>query len=124
MPLSKTKMQDMWRAGYCEELIRAAHAKNRRERVLFLREHVQHCVECRKANLLKNAEMEVATALGPHAVQLFMNGGDITELPEYRFDVAKPILDKYIAPEMLAWLQETLERPPLDLSDLKDTPTN
>ncbi|MAG64669.1 MAG: hypothetical protein CMK74_02175 [Pseudomonadales bacterium] len=132
MPLSKKKMQDMWRGGFCKEVILLCrdtpnNPGGAAQRVHLLSEHIQQagCVDCGNATYLKNVEFEIAEKMGPDAVQLFFNGGDVTKLPGYTENICASVLKGHERFDSLhSWLAEVVARPPLDLSEFEDEPCN
>ena len=129
MPLSKHRLQEMWKSGYCEALVRivaGSGADSNAARVHLLKHHLleTQCHDCTQATQMKNVEMAVASAMGPDAVQVFLGGGDITQMPGYDIKILEPILAPLLTPTMSRWLVAAAKRPPLDLSDTEDTSGN
>ena len=89
MTLSKYKINDIWRSGYCQKTVE--HAKNTApgpagsyERVAYLSEHAPGCLDCRCADILKQIESEAAAAMGAGFHELFRHGGDVADFPAFR----------------------------------------
>jgi hypothetical protein len=87
--IPKHKLDDIWRSGFCRQAVE--HAKRTtpdsagsQARVAYLKAHIEDCVDCQCANILKNIESEVAAAMGAGFHTLFIKGGDITDFAEFR----------------------------------------
>jgi hypothetical protein len=87
--LSKNKLDNLWQAGFCKNLIEqirhtAPGAAGSGARVEIMTVHIRTgCVDCHHANTIKDVEHRTALAMGPDAQQLFDHGGDIRQLPGF-----------------------------------------
>ena len=86
MALTKEKINDIWRSGYCRQTVKQAQQTSNtpagaRERLHYLQLHItnEHCEDCDFANRLKALESVVAQRMGSKAYALFLHGGDITK---------------------------------------------
>lgn len=116
-PLTDAKVNDIWRAGFCEETVehaRLTEASDSALRIRFLTEHVKTCKNCRNANILKTIEHETAKSIGPDAEAHFAQGGDITV-----FDAFKSVFQQHLEsivksgvvnPEFFAWIRSIATR--------------
>ena len=121
MSLTKAKLNDMWRAGYCRKAIEGVRHSNNtpegaQQRLNYLKIHIQfeNCPECHYANLLKGIEQATATAMGPAATTVYNAGGDITTLDRFHeyFDTvfAAAIENGTVTHGMQAWIAEKAHR--------------
>jgi hypothetical protein len=85
--LSREKLSDIFRAGYCIATVRFAqntddNPAGARQRLHYLQLHItnEHCEDCDFANRLKALEAVVAQRMGAKAYALFLHGGDITKV--------------------------------------------
>lgn len=122
MPLTKSKLTDMWKAGYCRDTVEHAATtddspRGSTERVEWLQEHVPGCAECEFANRLKMAEWRVAKKMGPRSEAEFIMGHDITKLPSYDSSLLEEelkLIMLQLEPErgadFLEWMSESAQR--------------
>lgn len=80
----------MWRAGYCKDTIEFAKtttndSEGSARRIHYLEAHVRKCQDCLFANALKEIEGITAQHMGVEAVDLFVQGQNITTLPAFRY---------------------------------------
>ena len=120
MPLTKKKLNDLWRSGYCRATVEfARHTDDNEdgvtERKAYLRKHVLGCDDCRHANRWKNVERQVAERLGPQALQEFFQGLGPERYPGYRRhlrDIVNEQADELQTPEIQSWLRRITARGP------------
>lgn len=119
--LTKEKVNDLWRSGYCRVTVEHARKKTddspegAHKRIEFMREHIKTCEDCRFANILKNAEAEVAAMIGPQALSAFFQGQDVTQRPGYSPALVGQAMEKLahagvLTPEFLAWMRRAAAR--------------
>lgn len=116
MKFTREKINDMWRAGFCQKTIEYAKATEVEEserRVEFLQSHMVDCKECYYATILKNIELDVATSMGPRFVDMFRRGQDISKCHEFRphFErVMSRAMGTMISKEMYEWMSMRSKR--------------
>jgi len=120
MSLTKKKLNDLWRSGYCREMVE--HARNTNDtpedsskRIAYLREHIPTCADCRHANRWKQVEEEIAFRLGPRALDEFFSGLGPERYPGYRRhlrDIVNEQADELKTPEIQSWLRRITQRGP------------
>lgn len=119
--LSHTKLNDIWRAGYCRDTVEFARTQTDDspdgswKRVEYLKKHIEECRECACANILKSKEEEVAKAMGPRAHAAFFMGQDITKMPDYRPALMHAALQELAAygimtDDFCAWMARAAKR--------------
>lgn len=121
-------LNEMWRAGYCEQAIRAA-AKTAPEdvaaRIAYLKEHVPSCKDCYNAAVLKELEHDVAEKMG--LLDLFSSGGDVSKQPGFHA-VFDPMMADYMRRgrvdlSFFLWMGAVLQRGPCPVTvDAETTP--
>lgn len=119
--LTKEKINDLWRSGYCRKTVEYArkHTDNStagaQQRIKYLSSHIAHCQDCYFANVMKNAEAQVASWMGLEAEIAFQYGEDITKRPEYDLDLLRQALrglmiDGHITPQFMRWMERVAKR--------------
>lgn len=119
--LTKQKIDDLWHSGYCRVTVEHARKKTddspegAAKRIEFLREHINVCQECRFANIMKNAEAEVAAEIGPAALSAFFKGEDVTRRPGYSPSLVGQAMERLAAQgvltrEFLDWMHRVARR--------------
>lgn len=108
------KLDQMYWMGYCDESIRfaASASDDAEKRIRYLRQHLAECSDCRRANLLKNVDYQVAVILG--CVPEWEAGGDIMNRDGYH-DILRVVLQAardqgVLQAEDEAWVQEKAHR--------------
>jgi hypothetical protein len=120
MPLTKKKLDDLWRSGYCRATVE--HARNTddtqagaEERVAFMTLHVKECEDCGHANVWKGVELRIAERLGPKAREEFFQGLGPERYPGYKRhlrDILNERADELETPEIQSWLRRITARGP------------
>jgi hypothetical protein len=115
--LSDSRINQIWRAGYCIDLVlwsRRPEASEERNRLAYLADHQQSCRDCNFANILKGLELETAEAMGPKAKMDFHLGNDISTRDDFHGQFKRTmeaaISSGRITPLMLAWMSQVARR--------------
>jgi len=115
--LSREKLNDIWRSGYCRRVVK--HAKTtkpgeRQKRIDFLNHHMVRCGDCRYAAVMKMAEHRTAERMGPAALLWFEQGRDIRVFPDFDKNMRKTIASLHKAglvdAEFIAWMHRVAHR--------------
>lgn len=124
--ITRKKVDDIWTSGFCREAVE--HARKTEDtlqgaeaRVAFLQAHIRStenpdgCLDCYFANVLKNAEAEVASEIGPQALGAFFRGENVLERPGYSEDMVRRALDRIAAHGLMtenfkAWMERAAKR--------------
>ena len=119
--LSHAKLNDIWKSGYCRVTVEFARKQTddspdgSLKRVEFLRDHIQSCLDCACATILKSKEQEVAKKMGPRAHAAFLMGQDITRMPGYHATLVLEALEDLAAHGVMtdsfrAWMARAAKR--------------
>lgn len=118
--IPKHKVDDIWTSGFCREAVEQARTtddslQGSESRVDYMRGHIEDCSDCYHARILKNAEAEVAAAMGPQAVGAFFRGENITVRPGYSKDLVRQALVRIRergqgTPEFDEWINRVSKR--------------
>lgn len=114
--LTKDKINDIWQSGYCRNVViicgrTEPGPAGASERIKAINAcYTAGCQDCTNAIITKSMEGDVAQTLGPSATQLFLRGGDITSLPEFRpafvRRMKQALQQKEISAAYITWVTE------------------
>ena len=134
--LSKERLNEVWRSGYCRATVRFAattddDAIGKHQREEFMKVHLggvggQVCADCAYANHLKLIEAGVAYKLGREQYEAFLRGKNITTHPRFA-QVFAEMMEKAIESggvdeKMAEWMSTRSKRPDFGYTQEDETP--
>lgn len=115
--LSDLRLNQIWRAGFCIDLVhwsKRPEAAIEQRRLDYLEKHQQTCRDCFFANLLKEIELETAEAMGPKAKMWYLLGQDIAQMEGFQEPFRRIMVaahsDGRITSTMLSWMSQVARR--------------
>lgn len=107
------KVEDMWRSGYCADLVREAsrtESAKAQARVQMVARHIASgCQDCRYAAFLRSIEGQASLDAGKEA--LFLYGLDATTPEQKHTAIERAFHDGRITPSFVAWITRVAQRP-------------
>ncbi len=111
MGLTKERLTQIWRAGFCAPAVLMAGETEINEgesRLSWMKGHLDFCSDCKKANFLKSLEHAAACQLGPAVERAFHRGDDITGIRGANIAIAevlnKALMSGTIDQAYLMWM--------------------
>jgi hypothetical protein len=114
--LSKERLDSLWQSGFCKTLIERVRYTEEGPggssvRVQLTDDHIKSgCNDCTNANAMRDVEMRVATVMGPEAVNLFNNGGNLRTLPgfdhAFRQTFSTGVRCGRVKPQLVGWISK------------------
>jgi len=114
--LSKERLDHLWQSGFCKTLIERVRYTEEGPggapvRLQLTEDHLKEgCEHCTNANAMRDIEMRTATAMGPKAVTLFNQGGNLRTLPgfdqAFREVFGTGVRCGRVKPGLVAWISK------------------